>query len=370
MSRRARAIIDVATIENNVRSLRGRLAVPTQLCAVVKANGYGHGAIETARACLAGGATWLAVATAVEAAELRAEVTNSPIIVLGPLDEDDLELAIEANADLIAWTPKFVRRVSAVGSPQESRLHIKLDTGMGRWGVRGTSAALELATLIDDTPSVQLTGVMTHFATADDLESSFFADQLSVFKTVAGRLRRSHPNVILHAANSAATLRDVDSHFDMVRCGIALYGLDPFQRNPTDWQLNPALELHSYVAKVTRMEPGESVGYGRAYQAVVPTHIATVPIGYADGVRRTLDSPIEVLIDGERHTVVGRVSMDCLAVDLGPTTNVRVGEEVVLIGVSGMEMILAEEVARNWGTINYEVVCAVSSRVERSYLGR
>lgn len=370
MSRRARAIIDMATIESNARSLRGRLAASTQLCAVVKANGYGHGAVETARASLAGGATWLAVATAIEAAELREELSNLPIIVLGPLDEDDLALAIDAKADLVAWTPNFVRRVSAAGSPQESRLHIKLDTGMGRWGVRGASAAFELATLIDSTPSVQLTGVMTHFANADDLESSFFANQLSTFKSVVGELRRTHPNVILHAANSAATLRDADSHFDMVRCGIALYGLDPYQRDPLDWQLNPALELHSYVAKVTCMQPGESVGYGRAYKAVVPTHIATIPIGYADGVRRTLGRSIDVLIAGERHAVVGKVSMDCLAVDLGPTTDVLVGEEVVLIGVSGSEKILAEEVARSWGTINYEVVCALNGRVERSYLGR
>lgn len=370
MSRRAEAIVDVAMIEDNARSLISRLGATTQLCAVVKANGYGHGVIESARAAIAGGATWLAVATAVEAADLRAEVSDAPIIVLGPLDDDDLALAIEAKADLVAWTPSFVRRVSAARAPQDSRVHIKVDTGMGRWGVRGASAAFELAALIDNSPSVELTGVMTHFANADDVESDFFAEQLAAFKIVVDGLRELYPNVMIHAANSAATLRDVDAHFDMVRCGIAMYGLDPFQRDPREWQLNPALELRSYVAKVTRMEPGESVGYGRAFKVADPTYVATVPIGYADGVRRTLDRSIDVLIAGERYAVVGRVSMDCLAVDLGSTTNVRVGDEVVLIGASGSERILAEEVAKKWSTINYEVVCSLNARVERSYLGR
>jgi alanine racemase len=370
MSRRARAIIDVGAIERNALNLRDRLAVATQLCAVVKANGYGHGAIEATRAALAGGATWLAVATAGEAAALRQEAVQEPILILGPLDQDDLDLAIQANADMVAWTPNFVRRVSAAGTLRESRLHIKIDTGMGRWGVREPSAAYELAALIDETSLARLTGVMTHFATADEPEETFFSRQLSKFNLIAGELRRSHPSVMLHAANSAATLRYPDSHFDMVRCGVALYGLDPCQQNPQTWQLEPALELHSYVAEVTCIERGESVGYGCAFRAKASTYIATVPIGYADGVRRTFDRSVEVLVAGRRRPLAGKVSMDCLAVDLGPDTDIRVGEEVVLIGTSGSERILVEEVAKRNDTINYEIVCALSDRVERSYLRR
>lgn len=368
MSRRARAIIDVGAIERNALNLRARLTATTQLCAVVKADGYGHGAIEVTRAALAGGATWLAVATAEEATTLRSEAVQEPILIFGPLDQDDLALAIEADADMVAWTPDFMRRVSAAGTSRESRLHIKLDTGMGRWGVREPSDAYELAALIDQTPSVRLAGVMTHFATADEPEKEFFSRQLTRFNQVAGVLRKWHPSVMLHAANSAATLRYPDSHFDMVRCGVALYGLDPCQEDPQNWQLEPALELHSYVAEVTCIERGESVGYGSAFRAKAPTCIATVPIGYADGVRRTFERSVEVLVAGRRRPLAGKVSMDSLAVDLGPATDIRVGEDVVLIGTSGSERIRVEEVARRNETINYEIVCALSDRVERSYL--
>jgi alanine racemase len=370
MSRRARATIDVTAIERNARTLCGHLAPSTKLCAVVKANGYGHGARQAAQASLAGGATWLAVATAHEAAELRQDHADVPILVLGPLDEDGLAIAIDSRAELVAWTPDFVRHISAVASGREMAVHIKLDTGMGRWGARGLAAAVEIATLIEALPALRLTGLMTHFANADETSSDFFDEQLSSFSAVVGELRRAHPHLIVHAANSAATLRDARAHFDMVRCGIALYGLDPYQHDPRDWQLLPALELTSYVAQIALMEPGDSVGYGRAFTALSPTNIATVPIGYADGVRRVLDSSIEVLIGGQRRAVAGNVSMDCLAVDLGTTSDVRVGDEVILIGGSGSERIFAEEVAMKYGTINYEVVCALSERVERSYLGR
>jgi alanine racemase len=333
----------------------------------VKANGYGHGAGESARAALAGGATWLAVATASEASAMRQEFPGTPILVLGPLDESDLTLALDADVDLVAWTPHFVRRVSEVSKLRDVRLHVKLDSGMGRFGVREPPDADKLVALIDELTGVELVGAMTHFATADDVHDTYFAHQLATFASFVEPLRRTHPKLIVHAANSAATLRDPASHFDMVRCGIALYGLDPFQRDPKDWQLEPALELRSYVARVARVDPGESVGYGRAFVAKEPTYVATVPLGYGDGVRRSVDSPIEVLVAGVRRPLVGAVSMDSLGVDLGPTTDVRVGDEVVLIGTRGTERILVEELARRHGTINYEIVCAVGQRVERSY---
>lgn len=370
MSRRAKAVIDVGAIERNARRLRTCLTAATRLCAVVKADGYGHGATETARAALAGGATWLAVATADEAANLRRELVSEPILVLGPLDGPDLLLAIEADADIVAWTAGFVRRVDALARSKAVRLHLKLDTGMGRLGVRGPSAGYDLAAQIDGLTNVRLVGVMTHFATADELDNTFFTQQLSSFAQFAGELRRRDPRILVHAANSAATLRSPASHFGMVRCGIALYGLDPFQNDPGTWQLEPVLELRSYVARVARIEPGESVGYGRMFSPIVPTYVATVPIGYVDGVRRIVDGTVDVLVSGRRRQMVGAVSMDSLAISLGPTADVCEGEEVVLIGTSGSDRILAEELARIHGTISHEIVCAIGRRVERSYVRR
>lgn len=336
------------------------------LCAVVKADGYGHGAVAVARAALAGGARWLAVATADEAVALRRELPEPPILVLGALDEPDLARALGVGADVVAWTPEFVRCAEALAGNGGARLHVKVDTGMGRLGARSREEALALAELIDRVAGVRLCGVMTHFATAD-AGDAHFAAQLASFSAIAGVVRARHPGVLVHAANSAAVLRAPAAHFDMVRCGVALYGLDPFQRDPAAARLEPALELRSYVARVARVEPGEAVGYGARFRPSAPTWVATVPIGYADGVRRTTGGGVDVLIGGRRRPLAGTVSMDSLGVDAGSHGDVRAGDEVVLIGARGRERILAEELAARHGTINYEVLCALGSRVERVY---
>ncbi len=367
MSRRAIAVIDVGAIERNTRRLRSRLEPATKLCAVVKANGYGHGATETARAALAGGATWLAVATATEAADLRQEFARVPILVLGPLDSEDLRVAIDADADIVAWSADFVRRAITRSEAQVVRLHLKLDTGMGRFGVRNLRTARNLVTLISEQTSTRLVGVMTHFATADESDNAFFSQQMKSFVEFVGEIRRSHQRVLVHAANSAATLRYPGSHFDMVRCGVALYGLDPFQRDPLSWELEPALALRSYVARVARIEPGESVGYGRTWRACVPTYVATVPMGYADGIRRSIDDPVSVLVAGERLSMIGMVSMDSFTVCLGSATGVKEGDEVVISGSSGLERIYVEELAHAHKTISHDIVCSIGCRVERSY---
>jgi alanine racemase len=207
---------------------------------------------------------------------------------------------------------------------------------------------------------------MTHFATADDLDDPFFDEQLARFRDWVERAGRD--DVIVHAANSAATLRDPATHFDMVRCGVAIYGLDPFQEDPGAHGLEPALSLLSWVAAVRRFDRGDSAGYGRRWQAERPTWIATVPIGYGDGWRRGLTNDFDVLIRGRRHASVGTVSMDNVTVELGAETDVEVGDEVVLIGSQGGERILAEEVARRLGTINYEVTTGLLPRVRREPL--
>jgi alanine racemase len=344
---RALATVDLGAIERNCARL------PSPLCAVVKADAYGHGVGPVARAALRGGASWLAVATADEARELREAGADGPILVMGALTPDELRTAGEADADIVAWTDEVAQTAR--------RVHVKLDTGMGRLGTKDREKALRLAAR----PNV--VGLMTHFATADERGDALFGEQLQAFRVFVEDVGRD--DVVAHAANSAAALRDPASHFDMVRCGIAVYGMDPFHEDPDKHGLEPALTLRSWVAAVRRFEPGDSAGYGRRWSAREPTWVATVPLGYGDGWRRALTNDCDVLIGGRRHPLVGTVSMDNVTVALGPDTDVRVGDEVVLIGAQGDERILAEEVARRLATINYEITCGLSARVRREHVG-
>jgi alanine racemase len=341
---RAVAVVDLGAIERNCARL------PKPLCAVVKANGYGHGPV--AQAALGGGATWLAVATAGEALELREQGIAAPVLVMGALTADELDAAIRAEADVVAWTGEVAERVP--------RAHVKLDTGMGRLGTKDRAHALRLAAR----PNV--VGLMTHFATADEPGDDLFPAQLEAFRGFVEEAGRG--DLTVHAANSAAALREPASHFDMVRCGVAIYGMDPFQEDPAAHGLEPALELRSWVAAVRRFEPGDSAGYGRRWTAGEPTWVATVPVGYGDGWRRGLTNDCDVLIRGRRHPVVGTVSMDNVTVGLGADTDVEVGDPVVLIGRQGDERILAEEVARRLGTINYEITTGLLPRVRREHV--
>jgi alanine racemase len=343
VTERALARIDVGAVERNCTRL------PKPLCAVVKADGYGHGMGPVAAAALAGGTTWLAVATAAEAAELRRFAVDVPILVMGAVTRDELQTAIEAGADVVAWSEEV-----AEAAP---RVHVKLDTGMGRLGTRDRELALRLAR------GPNTVGLMTHFATADELDDDLFPAQLEEFRRFVDDVGRD--DLLVHAANSAAALRDAASHFDMVRCGVAIYGLDPFQADPDAHGLEPALSLQSWVASLRRIEPGQSVGYGRRWRAQEPTWVATVPVGYGDGWRRALTNDCDVLIGGRRYPLVGTVSMDNVTVAVGAEPDVDVGDEVVLIGAQGGERILAEEVARRMGTINYEVTTGLLPRIRR-----
>jgi len=243
---------------------------------------------------------------------------------------------------------------------------------MGRLGTRDAEEALAVAAAVGErAPGLRLVGAMTHLATADgDLD--FAAAQLAVFAPFATELQRRFGRLRIHAANSAATLRVPASHFDMVRCGIALYGCDPMNEDPDSTGLEQAMELSSYVAAVKRAEAGDSVGYGRRFIARRPTWIATMPIGYADGVRRGLTNNCDVLIDGRRYPLIGTVSMDNITADLGEGGSDgepagRVGAPAILIGRSGQERQTVEDLAHRLGTINHEVLCGISARVPRRY---
>lgn len=380
---RAVARIDLGALRANCERLRAELG-ETRLCAVVKADGYGHGAVACAGAAVTGGATTLAVAAAVEAAELAEAgiVATDPtgatgsapdLLTLGALTDSEVDVVLGAGSAISVWAPGFLEvvaaRARALGRP--ARVHVKHDSGMGRLGTFDGEEVVRLARAVATDPDLELAGVWTHFATADepDDDEGYFFEQLARFEPVAEAVHAEHPGVTVHAANSAAVFRSQRSHFDMARCGVAIYGLDPFQLDPTAHGLAPVLSLRSHVAAVKRFPAGQSAGYGRRWRAPVDTWVGTVPLGYGDGVRRALTNDCDILVEGRRYPVVGTVSMDNLTVDLGPETTVEPGAEAVLIGRQGEEEIRAEEIAARLDTINYEVACAISPRVPRRVEG-
>ena len=325
---RSEVTIDLGAVRRNTRRLRDVLG-RSELWAVVKADGYGHGAVDVAGAALGEGALALCVATVAEALPLRREFPGVRIVVMGPTSGREIAQARDADLDLV---------VSDELIPDGVRIHLKLDTGMGRWGLS------ELPAL-----SAEVVGVMTHFATADS-DPAFARAQLERFDEATRELA----GLIRHAANSAAALRLPESHLDAARCGIALYGLSPFNELPAADGLEPALRWDSYLAQVRRLGAGESTGYGRRFQADAETWIGIVPVGYADGFRRDLTGT-EVRVAGEPRRAVGTISMDAFAVELD--RELPVGTPVTLLGHG----VLAEDHARVADTINYEIVCGIES---------
>ena len=331
---RSELTVDLGALRRNVRTLL-RALDGSELWAVVKADGYGHGAVDAAGAALGSGASALCVATIPEGLALRLEFSEARILVMGPAGSNrEVAQAREAGLELA---------ISGGEVPEGVRVHIKLDTGMGRYG---------LAEL--PPPPVEVVGVMTHLATADS-DAEFALAQLERFRQATSGF--SH--LTRHAANSAAALRLPDSRLDAARCGIALYGLSPFGTDAAEDGLDPALRWDSYLAQVKRLEAGESTGYGRRFVAESPTWIGLVPVGYADGFRRDLTGT-EVRVAGELRRAVGTVSMDSFAVELD--RELPVGTPVVLLGHG----VSAEAHARVAGTINYELVTGIRSDPRRA----
>lgn len=365
---RAQASVNMTAIARNCERMRAQLSGGAKLCAVVKADGYGHGAVASAAAAFLGGASWLAVATAQEAHELHRSnlFLGADILVMGALQSEELPSVVrDVLADVVVWNEQQVRAVADAGG---GAVHVKLDSGMGRLGTRSVEVASRVLALARATDGVEPVGLMTHFATADEADDDgFFAGQLDMFSRWVAEEKARQPDLIAHAANSAATLRDPRAHFDMVRCGVAIYGLDPFGVDPIERGLRPALTLTSYVADVKLCRAGESAGYGRRFVAERDTWLGVLPIGYGDGWRRGLSNNAEVLIDGARYPLVGTVSMDNVTIDLGADAGARrmLGRPAVLIGDDGDERITAEDVARRLDTINYEITCGLTPRVPR-----
>ncbi len=329
---RSELTIDLGAVRRNARTLL-RALDGAALWAVVKADGYGHGAVDVAGAALGAGASALCVATTAEALELRAEFPTARIVVMGPVQHRDVATAREAGLELVVADGEI---------PEGVRCHLKLDTGMGRYGLS------ELPS-----PTRDVAGVMSHLATADT-DAAFAERQIERFRQAVEGL-----DLTCHIAASAGALRYPDSHFDAARCGIALYGLSPFGEDPARDGLEPALRWESHLAQVRLLQPGESTGYGRRFVAERPTWIGLVPVGYTDGFRRDLTGTT-VRVAGEPRRVVGTVSMDSFAVELD--RELPVGTPVVLVGGG----VLAEDHARVAGTINYELICGISSDLRRA----
>jgi alanine racemase len=363
---RAAARIDYDAVRANCARLKAELGT-AELCAVVKADGYGHGADGCAAAALEGGATRLAVATASEAQQIGRRFQHVPLLTMGALTAGEVDMVISAGSELAVWREDSRRLIAdrARAHGHRALVHVKYDSGMGRLGNREPQEVLALVRACAEDPDLELAGIWTHLATADELDSTYFDEQLDRFEEVATPVKDEYPGVLVHAANSAAALRDRRSHYDMARCGVAIYGLDPFQRDPAAQGLRPALTLRAHVADVKRFPAGASAGYGRKWTAPVDTWVGVVPLGYGDGVRRALTNNADVLVRGKRRPLVGTVSMDNLTIDLGAETEVEPGDEAVLIGRQGGEEILVEEVAQRLETINYEVTCTISARVPR-----
>ncbi len=366
--RPTKAIIDLQAIQQNVKNLKEFLRPNVQIIAVVKANAYGHGDVAVARAALEAGATVLAVATPDEALHIRAHFEEPDILILGASPVSFAPYAAQQRIILTAFADDWMQQAASllVDEALPLRLHIKIDSGMGRIGIRSEQELLELYQTIQSTENMELDGIFTHFATADEEDTLHFDQQVQFFEKCLAVI----PNKprLVHASNTAASLvKDPHLQYDAVRFGISMYGLSPsaYVTSILPFPLLPAFSLESELVHVKQIKSGDSVGYGATYVAPTDMWIGTIPIGYADGVIRKLGGQ-EVLIDGQRMPIVGRICMDQCMVALPKAYDI--GEKVTLIGRQGNTGVSIDEWATKLETINYEIPCIITTRVPRIYL--
>lgn len=378
LARRARptyAEIDLDAYRYNLAVLTA-VAGNAELCAVVKADGYGHGAVPVAKAALAAGVPRLAVALVEEAVQLRQAGIGVPLLILSQPALDAFDEVAAAGVTPTLYTMEGVaaaaRAVRAARLATPLDVHVKVDTGMHRVGVSGTELA-DLVGAVVAAPELRLEGVFTHFAQADEPDCGFTETQLARFQEALGVVAANGGRpTLVHAANSAGLIAFPESRFDLVRCGIASYGYPPSRHLAGRLPLRHVLSLHTRVSYLKTVEPGDAMSYGQRYAVPERRVIATLPIGYADGVPRRLGAVgAEVLINGRRRRIAGTVTMDQITVDCGPpgTVDVRLGDPVVLIGRQGEAAVGADDWADLVDTISYEILCGISSRVPRQYSG-
>lgn len=356
--------IDLSALRHNVRVLRAHIGSKTRLMGVVKANAYGHGLVPCAQAIVSEGADALGVALVEEGVELRREGITVPILVFGGILTDQIEIYIKHDLDLTASSPSKLQQIDDVARRlgKRARVHIKIDTGMGRIGVRPESAP-ELFRVAAGASHCDVVGIFSHLATADEPDRTFTDRQTALFREVTSQWK-GVTRPLLHLANSAAVLRYRETHFDMVRPGIALFGVMPGGDVVNSLGLKPVMRVTSRVVYFKVVPAGNSVSYGRTWIAPVDSRVVTVPIGYGDGYPRALSNRGEVLIRGKRFPIVGRVCMDQIMINIGNGEAYN-GDEVVLIGSEGSERVSLEELASSIGTIPYEILTALNLRIPR-----
>lgn len=367
------AEINLNAIEHNLNEVRRLVGQQTKIMAVVKANGYGHGAGEVGSTCLKAGAQRLAVAILNEAIQLREQGFTCPIMVLGWTPTADYGRALANNIILTIYNLKEAEKLAQVAQNlgQEAQVHLKVDTGMTRIGIVANQENVEIARKIIELPHIFVEGIYTHLAKADEVDKTYSYWQLERFSSfvswVEEKTGRSIP--MKHAANSAAIIDLPEAHLDLVRPGIMLYGLKPSPDvNLTRVDLWPALSLKARVSRVEKFPAETKVSYGGIFKAQKETIVASLPLGYADGYTRLLTGKAEVLFENYRFPVIGRICMDQCMVDVTKGPTIEQGEELILIGKGKEDHITVDEIADKLGTINYEVVCMISERVPRKYI--
>ncbi|HEX9986039.1 MAG TPA: alanine racemase [Thermoanaerobaculia bacterium] len=355
------AEIDVRAFERNVEAIRARLPEGARLAAVVKANAYGHGAVELAKRCRPESVAMLVTALLEEALELRAAGITLPLLVLGALTDWQVRTATEEQILVGIPGPEALTNAARVAREREVRVHLKLDSGMGRMGITEGELA-DVIELLRSTPGLRVEGIYTHFASAGDPRDPLTEQQLARFEAMLATLREAGIDApIQHTSNSAATMRGLVRPGDVARVGLSLYGAEPLDVGTS--VLEPVMRWRTAIVRLKDLPAGHSVGYGATFHTTRPSRIATLPVGYADGYNRLFSNRGEVLVRGKRVPVVGRVSMDLVTIDV-TDVEAEVGHEVVLLG----DGITVEELATKLDTISWEVLCGVSARVPRVYV--
>jgi alanine racemase len=365
---RSHAIIDLGAIRGNIRYVQNQLKEGTGIMAVVKANGYGHGVLAVSRAAVEAGAKFLAVADVCEGVELREGGVKSPVLVMGGMLPELAEVSVLHDLAQTVYSADMVDALQAVcvRHGRRAKMHIKVETGMNRMGVR---PGPELQAVLDrakTAPNLDVEGLYSHFAVSEIPDKSFTMRQFRAFQLAAKQCEDGGFRPLLHIGNSGAALECPFSHLDFVRLGIAMYGLHP--AGAADAALKPALEWKTNVVQVKTLHRGDTVSYGRTWEAPGDRVIATLPVGYADGYKRLLGNRAHVLVRGRRAPVVGRVCMDHMMADVTEIEGVRTGDEAVLIGRQGGECVSAEELAALMDTVNYEIVTTIGDRVKRVWI--
>jgi alanine racemase len=356
-------------IEHNLFRIKSKVT-PAKIMAVVKANAYGHGIIEVAKTMEKAGADYLGVGFLEEGINLRQNKIKAPILVLGGVLGYQIKKFIEHNLEITVSSIELAEQINKEVEKLRSnkaKIHLKIDTGMERIGVNWQNA-LQFVEKVALMKNVEVVGIYSHFATSDEKDKSFALEQLERFNDVLSKVKSLGVEIPLkHIANSGAILDIPESYFDMVRPGIILYGIYPSGETSESIKLKPAMKLKSKVVFLKEVPPNTSVSYGRKYFTKNKSRIVTIPIGYGDGYSRLLSNKADVIINEKKFPVVGTICMDQIMVNIGDNHNIKVGDEVIMIGKSGNEEITALELAEKMGTIPYEIVCGINTRVPRIY---